>query len=174
MSDIHLITGGQRSGKSSFAQETALSLSQNPVYLATARVWDDDFRERINRHKADRGKNWENLEIPIHISKADVTGKVVLLDCITLWLTNLYFEHKELNIDEVLELAKKEFNRLVQQDAQFIIVTNEIGMGGHGENEVARRFTDLQGWMNQYIASLADKVTLMVSGIPVKIKDFSR
>ena len=170
MSKLHLITGGQRSGKSNFAQKTALGLSQNPVYLATARVWDEDFRERINRHKADRGDNWENMEIPINISTADIDGKVVLLDCVTLWLTNLFFEHKDLKTDEVLELAKKEFDCFIQKEAQFIIVTNEIGMGGHGENEIARKFTDLQGWMNQYIASLADEVTLMVSGIPMKIK----
>jgi adenosylcobinamide kinase / adenosylcobinamide-phosphate guanylyltransferase len=170
MSELHLITGGQRSGKSSFAQETALDLSPNPIYLATAKVWDNDFKERIDRHKADRGKNWENIEIPVHISQANVSGKVVLLDCITLWLTNIFFEHKNLTIDEVLKLAKEEFNSLVQQDAQFIVVTNEIGMGGHGENEVARKFTDIQGWMNQYIASLANNITLMVSGIPVKIK----
>lgn len=170
MSELHLITGGQRSGKSYFAQETALKLSPNPVYLATAKVWDNDFKERIDRHKADRDENWENIEIPVLISQANVSGKVVLLDCITLWLTNIFFEHKNLAIDEVLKLAKEEFNNLVQQDAQFIVVTNEIGMGGHGENEVARKFTDLQGWMNQYIASLANKVTLMVSGIPVKIK----
>ncbi len=170
MSELHLITGGQRSGKSNFAQKTALGISQNPVYMATARVWDDDFKERINRHKADRGDNWENIEIPVFISQADVKGKVVLLDCITLWLTNLFFEHKDLTIDEILKLAKEEFNRLIKQDARFIVVTNEIGMGGHGENEIARKFTDLQGWMNQYIASLADEVTLMVSGIPMKVK----
>lgn len=170
MSELHLITGGQRSGKSNFAQETALNLSQTPVYLATAKVWDNEFKERIDRHKADRGNNWENLEIPINISQANVRGKVVLLDCITLWLTNLFFEHKNLILDEVLKLAKEEFNKLVQQDAHFIVVTNEIGMGGHGDNEVARKFTDLQGWMNQYIAALANEVTLMVSGIPVKIK----
>lgn len=170
MSELHLITGGQRSGKSNFAQETALNLSQTPVYLATAKVWDNEFKERIDRHKADRGNNWENLEIPINISQANVRGKVVLLDCITLWLTNLFFEYKNLILDEVLKLAKEEFNKLVQQDAHFIVVTNEIGMGGHGDNEVARKFTDLQGWMNQYIAALANEVTLMVSGIPVKIK----
>lgn len=170
MSELHLITGGQRSGKSNFAQEMALALSSNPIYLATAKIWDDDFQERVDRHKADREKNWENIEIPIFISKVDVRGKVVLLDCITLWLTNIFFEHKQLNIDEVLNFAKNEINKLLQQDAHFIVVTNEIGMGGHGESEVVRKFTDLQGWMNQYIASMANEVTLMVSGIPVKIK----
>jgi adenosylcobinamide kinase/adenosylcobinamide-phosphate guanylyltransferase len=170
MAELHLITGGQRSGKSSFAQKTALCLTQVPVYLATAQIWDDDFKDRINRHKAERGDNWENLEIPVYISQADVEGKVVLLDCITLWLTNIFFKHKNLTIDEILGLAKQEFNKLLEQNAYFIVVTNEIGLGGHGENEVARKFTDLQGWMNQYIASLANEVTLMISGIPLKIK----
>ncbi len=170
MSTIHLITGGQRSGKSSYAQQMALSQSESPVYLATARIWDDNFRERVDRHKNDRGSNWENIEIDVKIADAAVEGKVVLVDCITLWLTNLFFDNKELKTDEVLELAKDEFNKLIKQNASFIIVTNEIGMGGHPANEVALRFTDLQGWMNQFIASRADEVTLMVSGIPVKIK----
>ena len=170
MAKIHLVTGGQRSGKSHFAQETALKQSESPVYLATARIWDDDFKERVSRHKKDRGGNWETIEIPVHISGASVSGRTVLLDCITLWLTNLFFDNKQLKTDGILDLAKKEFEKLIQQDAGFIIVTNEIGMGVHAENEVARKFTDLQGWMNQYLASLADEVTLMISGIPVKIK----
>ncbi len=170
MATIHLITGGQRSGKSSYAQQLALEQSESPVYLATSRIWDDNFKERVERHKNDRGSNWKNIEIDVKIADACVEGKVVLVDCITLWLTNLFFDNKELSTDAVLKIAKDEFNRMIKQDASFIIVTNEIGMGGHAANEVALRFTDLQGWMNQFIASLANEVTLMVSGIPVKIK----
>jgi adenosylcobinamide kinase/adenosylcobinamide-phosphate guanylyltransferase len=167
---LHFITGGQRSGKSSYAQELALQNSDSPVYLATARVWDDDFRERIARHQKDRGPEWINLEEPVHISHAELKGKTVVLDCITLWLTNLFFDHREQTIDEVLELAKTEFDKFIEKEATFFVISNEIGLGGHAESDVARRFTDLQGWMNQYIAARADEATLMVSGLPVKIK----
>ncbi len=168
--NIHFITGGQRSGKSRFAQEKALFKSTNPVYLATARIWDDDFKERVQRHKNDRGNNWTTLEIPLAVSKAEVEGKVVVLDCITLWLTNLFFENKDLKIDEILKMAKAELNQLFTKNCELIIISNEIGMGGHAENALARKFTDLQGWVNQFIASVADKVTLMVSGLPLKMK----
>ncbi len=167
---IHFITGGQRSGKSRFAQELALSRSENPIYLATARIWDDDFKERVQRHQNDRGNNWTTLEIPVKISQAEVEGKVVVLDCITLWLTNLYFDNQDLNIDEVLELAKEELNKLFEKNCTLLIISNEIGMGGHAENALARKFADLQGWVNQFIASVANEVTLMVSGLPLKIK----
>ncbi|PIF02215.1 MAG: adenosylcobinamide kinase/adenosylcobinamide phosphate guanyltransferase [Draconibacterium sp.] len=167
---IHFITGGQRSGKSRYAQELALSKSATPVYLATARIWDEDFKERVRRHRADRGKNWTSLEIPVNISQAEIEGKVVVLDCITLWLTNLYFDNQELSIDEILELAKAELNKLFEKDTELLIISNEIGMGGHAENDLARKFADLQGWVNQFIAMSADEVTLMVSGLPVKLK----
>ncbi|MCG6190289.1 bifunctional adenosylcobinamide kinase/adenosylcobinamide-phosphate guanylyltransferase [Maribellus maritimus] len=167
---IHFITGGQRSGKSRFAQELAFSKSDTPVYLATARIWDDDFKERVQRHQNDRGNNWTTLEIPVKISQAEVEGKVVVLDCITLWLTNLYFDNQNLHIDEILELAKKELNELFEKNCTLFIISNEIGMGGHAENALARKFADLQGWVNQFIASVANEVTLMVSGLPLKIK----
>ena len=167
---IHFITGGQRSGKSRFAQDLALSKSETPVYLATSRIWDDDFKERVQRHQNDRGDNWTTLEISVKISQAEVEGKVVVLDCITLWLTNLYFDNPDLNIDEVLELAKKELNKLFEKNCSLLIISNEIGMGGHAENALARKFADLQGWVNQFIAATANEVTLMISGLPLKIK----
>lgn len=170
MPNTHFITGGQRSGKSSFAQKLALQNSDNPVYLATARIWDDDFMQRVERHQSDRGPEWTNIEEPVHISKADVKGRVVVIDCITLWLTNLFFDNQDFSVDEILDLAKTEIDNLLQKNATFYIISNEIGLGGHAENAVARRFTDLQGWMNQYIASKSDEVTLMVSGLPVKLK----
>jgi len=170
MAYLHFITGGQRSGKSSFAQTLALQKSDNPVYLATARIWDDDFKQRVQRHQDDRGPEWTNIEEPVSISKTDIEGRVVVLDCITLWLTNLFFDNQNLSIDEVLNLAKTEFEKLLQKDATFYVISNEIGLGGHAENALARRFTDLQGWMNQYIASKSDEATLMVSGLPVKLK----
>ena len=169
MKRIILITGGQRSGKSEKAEELALSLSPHPVYLATAHAWDEEFRERIRRHQQRRGPQWTNIEEEIALSRHDLTGRVVVIDCVTLWLTNIFFA-KESNVNLSLEDAKKEFDAFTQHDATYIFVTNEIGCGGTSENAVQRQFTDLQGWMNQYIAQKADEVLLMVSGIEVRVK----
>ncbi|MBK5722401.1 bifunctional adenosylcobinamide kinase/adenosylcobinamide-phosphate guanylyltransferase [Dysgonomonas sp. Marseille-P4677] len=166
---IILITGGQRSGKSSHAQDIALSLSSSPIYLATSRIWDDEHRIRIERHKAERGQEWINIEEDKELSKHDLSGKVVLVDCVTLWATNYFFD---LNSDVQLALnaLKSEFDKFIEQDARFIFVTNEIGLGEMSQNDIQRKFADLQGWLNQYIAKKADEVYLMVSGIPMKVK----
>lgn len=169
MKRIILITGGARSGKSSYAEKLALSLSPNPVYMATARVWDEEFRQRVIRHQEARGPEWTNLEEEKELSRHDVSGRVVLIDCVTLWCTNFFFDLQG-HVDSSLKAVKEEFNRLTAQDATFIFVTNEIGLGGTSENELQRKFTDLQGWMNQYIAAQADEVMMMVCGIPLKIK----
>ncbi len=168
MSRIILVTGGQRSGKSTKAEQLALSLSERPVYLATAHVWDDEFRERVHRHQQRRGPQWTTIEEERTLSRHDVSGRVVLVDCLTLWATNFFNEAQD--VDTVLQALKEEFDRLVSQEATFIFVTNEIGAGGISVNAVQRRFTDLMGWFNQYVAAKADEVILMVSGIPVKIK----
>ena len=170
MKRIILITGGQRSGKSKKAEELALSLSANPVYVATAHIWDDEFRERVRKHQARRGPQWTNIEEEINLSRHDLSGRVVVIDCVTLWLTNFFFANHS-DTDLSLELAKAEFDRFTAPDATYIFVTNEIGSGGVSENAIQRKFTDLQGWMNQYIASKAHEVILMVSGIPVKVKN---
>ena len=170
MSKIILITGGQRSGKSRYAEEMALSLAEDPVYVATAHVWDEEFRERVRRHQERRGPQWTNIEEEKFLSRNDLTGRVAVIDCVTLWLTNFFFENQNHDTQQVLDMVKAEFDRFTAQDATFIFVTNEIGSGGVSVDAVQRRFTDLQGWMNQYIASRADEVILMVSGIPVKIK----
>ncbi len=169
MAKIILITGGQRSGKSSYAQKLALKYSSTPVYMATSRIWDEEHRQRILKHQADRGPEWTNIEEEKFLSKHNVNGKTILIDCITLWLTNFYYDNKS-NIDQSLIEAKEEFSKLIKQNATFIFVTNEIGMGGMPENPIQRKFTDLQGWMNQYIANNANEVTFMVSGIPMKVK----
>lgn len=166
MKRIILITGGQRSGKSKKAEELALSLSSNPVYLATAHIWDDDFRERVRRHQERRGPEWTTIEEEIHLSRHDMTGRVVVIDCVTLWLTNMLDSSLQGN----LEKAFAEFDAFTAPEATYIFVTNEIGLGGISENALQRRFTDLQGMMNQYIAARADEVILMISGIPVKLK----
>lgn len=169
MKRIILITGGQRSGKSKQAEELALSLSPTPVYVATAHIWDEEFRERVRRHQQRRGPQWTNIEEEINLSRHDLTGRVAVIDCVTLWLTNFFFANDS-DVDQSLALAKAEFDKFTVADATYIFVTNEIGSGGVSENAIQRKFTDLEGWMNQYIASQADEVILMVSGIAVKIK----
>lgn len=165
---IILITGGQRSGKSRHAEELALQLSETPVYVATAHIWDEEFRQRVLKHQERRGPQWTNIEEERELSRHDLTGRVAVIDCVTLWLTNYFTDSSD--VDQVLEEAKREFDRFTSHDATYIFVTNEIGSGGTSTNALQRRFTDLEGWMNQYIASQADEVILMVSGIPVKIK----
>lgn len=148
MKKIILITGGQRSGKSKYAQELALSLSPNPIYLATSRVWDEEHRARIDRHKEERGAEWTTIEEEKELSNYDYKGRVVLIDCITLWATNFFFD-LESNVEFALDALKSEFEKLTMQDAQFILVTNEIGMGEMSQNDLQRKFADLQGWLNQ-------------------------
>lgn len=169
MKKIILITGGQRSGKSSYAEQKALALTDSPVYLATARIWDDEFKERVLHHQARRGLQWTNIEEEKKLSNHSLTGRVVVVDCVTLWATNFFFDLQS-DVQQSLHEVKAEFDRFVDQDAVFLFVTNEIGLCGTSENALQRKFTDLQGWINQYIASKADEVILMVSGIPVKIK----
>ena len=168
MTKIILITGGQRSGKSTQAERLALSLSPNPVYLATAHIWDDEFRERVRIHQQRRGTQWTNIEEERYLSRHDLTGRVAVIDCVTLWLTNFFFDNQDVRC--TLDLAKQEFDRFIAHDATYIFVTNEIGSGGTSDNTIQRHFTDLEGWMNQYIAARADEVYLMVSGIAVRIK----
>lgn len=180
MKRIILITGGQRSGKSEYAEQLALQLSPTPVYMATSRIWDEDFRHRVELHKQRRGNNWTNIEEEKWLSHHDVTGKVVLIDCVTLWSTNFFFDLQNefmhsakaasAHVEQTLNELKAEFDRFTSQDATFIFVTNEIGSGGVSDNETQRKFTDVQGWMNQYVAKNAHEVVLMVSGIAMKVK----
>lgn len=183
MGKIILVTGGQRSGKSTYAEKMALDLSGDNkcVYMATAKVWDDEFAKRVALHKQRRGEQWVNIEEEKFLSKHNVAGKIVLVDCVTLWSTNFFFEistsHENESSSEKgnvvkrsLEAVKDEFDKFTQQDATFVFVTNEIGLSGVSENKIQRQFTDLLGWLNQYIASKADDVYFMVSGIPIKIK----
>jgi len=169
MKQIILITGGARSGKSKYAEQLALTLSPTPVYLAPSRIWDEEFRQRVIRHQADRGPEWTNIEENKELSRHLLANRVILIDCVTLWCTNFFFD-LEADTDKALEAVKQEFDRFVAQEATFIFVTNEIGMGATSENLIQRKFTDLQGWINQYIAARADKVVLMTSGIPLTIK----
>lgn len=157
-----------------------MKMSDHPVYLATSRIWDDEFRHRVEIHKQRRGPQWTNIEEEKYLSRHDHTGRTVVVDCITLWATNFFFDLQQeayqsakaasSHVERTLEELKKEFTQLTLQDATFIFVTNEIGSGGVSDNEVQRKFTDVEGWMNQFVAARADEVFLMVSGIPLRIK----
>lgn len=168
---ILFVTGGARSGKSNYAQQLALEHSKNPIYVATARriAGDQEFDQRIQRHQADRNENWTSIEEPLHVSKLPLKGKVVVIDCITLWLTNFFSLHKY-DVEATLTSIRNELNELKKVEAFLIVISNEIGLGVHAETEIGRKFTDLQGWTNQIAAAMADEVVFMVSGIPMVIK----
>ena len=169
MAKVIYITGGERSGKSSFAHDLALNLSSNPIYLATARAWDDDFKERIANHKSHRDERWTTIEEEKYVSKLELTGKIVVMDCVTLWLNNFHYDN-QYNTQMTLIETKSELDKLIKKDFTLIIISNELGMGVISENESTRKFIELQGWINQHIAKHADEAYLMVSGLPLKIK----
>ena len=167
---IVLITGGARSGKSRYALEEALRVSGRKAFIATAEESDDEMRERIGRHKQDRGEGWETYEEPLKI--VDVLGEMgghygaIVIDCLTLWLANVM--QSSLDVDAEIERL---ILSLVKADLPSVfIVSNEVGMGIVPENELARRFRDMAGRLNQRIAGVADEVYVTLSGIPVKIK----
>ena len=169
MAGVTFITGGARSGKSKYAQLLALERSQQPVFVATARVWDADFMERIDKHRDQRGPEWTTFEEEKQLSRLPLEGKVAVIDCVTLWITN-FFSDSHYDVEASLEACQKEFDELMRQDTDLIIISNEIGMGLHAPNEAGRKFTDLHGWINQYIAARANRVIFMVSGIPLIVK----
>lgn len=167
---ITMVTGGQRSGKSVFAEKLVLEMSDSPVYVATARVWDEDFRRRVEIHRQRRGHQWITIEECLNVGDIEISeGSTVLLDCLTLLSTNWYFECEE-DIDSAFDKIKEQLKALFSRKANFIAVTNEIGLGGISENEMQRKFADLQGIVNQYVSGLSDEVYFVISGIPVKIK----
>jgi len=166
---IIYVTGGARSGKSRFAQERALSLSAEPVYVATAKIWDDDFAQRVERHRNERGPEWTTYEKERDPAALPLADRVVVIDCVTLWLTNVFMAH-ESDIHQSLAAFKAEVDALTTLTGTFIIISNEIGMGVHADTEIGRKFTDLQGWANQYVAAKADEAILMVSGLPLYLK----
>src|SRR5687767_2385127 len=128
------ITGGARSGKSRYAQQLALQLSNKPVYVATARHWDDDFEKRIQRHQAERDERWTSIEEEKNISGLPLSGRVIVVDCVTLWLTN-FFTDSKYDVDISLQQGKQEIDKLNTADNTFIIISNELGMGMHAETE---------------------------------------
>jgi adenosylcobinamide kinase/adenosylcobinamide-phosphate guanylyltransferase len=170
---IIFITGGARSGKSRYAQQLALQHSARPIYVATARAWDDEFKQRIRIHQHDRDDRWRSIEEQRHLSGLPLEGEVAVIDCVTMWITN-FFSDTRADVNACLETCRLEIDELVKKDALLIIVSNEIGMGMHADTEIGRQFTDLQGWVNQYIAAVADEVIFMVSGIPLTVKNVKK
>ncbi|MBB5637894.1 adenosylcobinamide kinase/adenosylcobinamide-phosphate guanylyltransferase [Pedobacter cryoconitis] len=163
------ITGGVRSGKSGYAQQRAKELCNDPVYVATAKIWDEDFKERVIRHQHDRGAEWTNFEAYRHLHLLPIQGRYVVIDCVTLWLTNLFMD-RDNDIELALADFKEEIDQLIKIPGTFIIISNELGMGLHADTPVGRKFVDLQGWANQYTASKADEAIFMVSGLPLFLK----
>lgn len=171
MSIMTFVTGGARSGKSRYAQELAESLSQQPLYLATSNEDEADFNDRVARHQKDRGEQWSLIEEPIYLNKINLEKyDVVLLDCVTLWLSNVFSEC-EFDLDKSFYKAKTIWQGIEKPKLNLIVVSNEIGMGVHPHESISRKFVDLQGWVNQYIATRADKAVLMASGLPLVLKD---
>lgn len=166
---IALVLGGARSGKSRYAAGVARELSPAPVLLATSRILDADHAARIARHRAERGPEWTTVEEETAIARADLAGRVVVVDCATLWLTNLFFDAK-MNVADTHAAAHAELARLEPIDATWIVVSNELGMAPHAATEMGRKFVDLQGFVNQEIAARAAAVALVVAGIPLAVK----
>ncbi len=165
---IVLITGGARSGKSTYAEARTLSLPGVPHYIATAEAGDEEMAARIAAHRARRGPPWQDREAPLGLAEAlaatDGAGPR-LVDCLTLWLSNLMFAGRELEMETERLCAT-----LAVQASPVLLVTNEVGMGIVPENALARAFRDAAGRLNQRIAKLADEVQLVVSGYPLRVK----
>lgn len=140
-----------------------------PIYVATARAWDDEFKQRIRIHQKDRDERWRSIEEERNLSRLPLEGEVAVIDCVTLWITNFFSDFRG-DVDACLDVSRREIDELMKKDAVLIFITNELGMGMHADTEAGRKFTDLQGWINQYIAKLADEVIFMVSGIPLRVK----
>ncbi|MFH1074864.1 MAG: bifunctional adenosylcobinamide kinase/adenosylcobinamide-phosphate guanylyltransferase [Candidatus Firestonebacteria bacterium] len=172
MPELMLITGGVRSGKSSYAQKVAESSGAKVFYIATAEALDDEMKIRIKSHRKSRSKKWVTIEEPIYLAKAidalPPGNKTVILDCLTLFISNLI--HKGRSDAQICAEMRGIIKALRKKSGLSIIVTNEVGSGIVPEGRLSRRFRDLQGLVNQIAAKEADRVCLLVSGIPVPIK----
>jgi adenosylcobinamide kinase/adenosylcobinamide-phosphate guanylyltransferase len=166
---IHLVIGAARSGKSRYAESVARESGLTKLYLATARVLDEEMAARVTRHKLDRGVGWFTVEEPIALAEAVASraapDRIILVDCLTLWLTNLMLEGEDI-AGHVAALA----TALERARGPVVLVSNEVGGGIVPDNAMAREFRDLQGRLNQDMAALASHVTLVVAGIPLAIK----
>jgi adenosylcobinamide kinase/adenosylcobinamide-phosphate guanylyltransferase len=179
MSKITLIVGGARSGKSTHALKLAEESRKTVTFIATAQAFDDEMSARIQKHKAERPATWQTLELPLHIvpNIAKIQSDVVILDCVTLWVTNLMMLFvKDDSVDEApfLQAARDESEALLaairntKQD--WLIVSNEVGLGLVPPYQMGRVYRDVLGWVNQRLAQEADAVRFMVAGIPMMVK----
>lgn len=166
------VTGGCRSGKSQFALDYANRHFQRKLYLATCEPLDEEMVRRIEHHKLRRGADWQTVEEPIKIAGAIKQHgndmQVILLDCITLWLSNLLMRNKE--DQEIMNEVDKFMDAMKPTQSSFVIVSNEVGMGLVPVDPLGRRFRDLSGMANQKIAEVAQTVVFTVSGIPIFLK----
>jgi len=186
MGKVILVTGGVRSGKSSFAEELAKKLGENIFYIATAIPYDEEMRDRIEKHKMFRPKSWNVYEGYKDLYNV-IEGRgdkwdCILLDCVTVMITNLMFDYPNFDenhishglVEEINYYINEEFEKLLatakKKNTPTILVTNELGSGVVPESKLGRVFRDLAGKINQTIAREAEDVYLLVSGIPVKIK----
>lgn len=175
MKKIKFVTGGCRSGKSRHALELAEKFDANQkIFMATCVPFDEEMKQRVARHQKDRGKSWMTLEVPIDLPEAIIKngtqGKVILVDCLTLWISNLLMREQEVSESEMNKSVNKLTRALELVQCPVILVSNEVGTGIVPENKIARQFRDIIGMANQKIASCADEVIWMVAGIPVTIK----
>jgi adenosylcobinamide kinase / adenosylcobinamide-phosphate guanylyltransferase len=166
------ITGGCRSGKSQFALDYANRHFHKKLYLATCEALDEEMAKRIEDHKKRRGSDWQTVEEPIKISEAirqhDDDVEVILLDCMTLWLSNLLMRQK--SDRAIMEEVSRLMDTAQKSQPSLIFVSNEVGMGIVPAEPLGRRFRDLAGMANQKIAEVANRVVFMVSGIPILLK----
>jgi adenosylcobinamide kinase/adenosylcobinamide-phosphate guanylyltransferase len=168
---IVLVLGGARSGKSTYAQRLAEQWWARPLYLATAETLDAEMVARVNLHKQKRGARWacveETLDVAAVIRRETPPRDGILLDCVTLWLSNVLLKEGEPAIQ-----ARKEdlIAALRTNPTDVILVSNEVGMGVVPDSELGRQFRDLQGWMNQDLAAVADTVVFVIAGLPLVLK----
>nr|WP_321359132.1 bifunctional adenosylcobinamide kinase/adenosylcobinamide-phosphate guanylyltransferase [uncultured Hyphomonas sp.] len=166
---INLVLGGARSGKSARAQRLAETYQERRVYIATAEPLDAEMRDRIARHQADRGQGWQTVEAPVDLVGAmeALSGEdeVILVDCLTLWLSNLM--HRELDVEAETARLCACLQRL---DQDVILVSNEVGLGLVPETPLGRRFRDAQGRLNQRMAEVSDVVEFVAAGLPLRLK----
>ncbi len=172
--EIILITGGARSGKSRYAEQRAAALGPRRLYIATAEASDEEMAHRIATHQRRRGSAWNTIEEPVQITETLQAWRgrtdCALVDCLTLWLSNLILRGDE-DVEEKVESLAQTVACL---DFSVVLVANEVGAGIVPNNPLARRFRDMAGWTNQRIALAANEVVLMVAGIPMTIKKDAR
>ncbi|MBU0582320.1 MAG: bifunctional adenosylcobinamide kinase/adenosylcobinamide-phosphate guanylyltransferase [Alphaproteobacteria bacterium] len=165
---LTLVLGGARSGKSAHAETLVVGHPAPWAYIATAQAYDDEMVERIALHRDRRGEGWETVDAPLDLAgalRAVPDGRPVLVDCLTLWLSNhLLAEHDLEAVSGELEAV------LAAPRGPWFVVSNEVGLGIVPDNRLARQFRDAQGRLNQRIAARADHVLLMVAGLPLKVK----